>query len=118
MLTPLVKKVTDANIADFTRADIVVFGTQKTGTSDLPPDYAECVRVFKGVTLAGRTAGLFSMGAEKATGRLRKALKDTEISTLEEDPLFSEPKSGGPAEIAAWVKKLVAFHQESKNAHA
>ncbi|MGD0727425.1 MAG: hypothetical protein ABSB63_17900 [Spirochaetia bacterium] len=118
MLAPLAKKVAEASIADITAAEIVVLGTQKTNSSDLPPEYAECLRVFKGVTLAGRTAGLFSMGSEKATGRLRKALKDTEISTWEEDPLFSDPKSGAPAEIAAWVKKLVAFHQESKNAHA
>jgi flavodoxin len=118
MLAPLAKKVTEASIADITAAEIVVLGAQKTNSSDLPSEYAECLRVFKGVTLAGRTAGLFSMGSEKATGRLRKALRDTEISTLEEDPLFSDPKADTPVEIAAWVKKLVAFHQESKNARA
>jgi flavodoxin len=118
MLAPLAKKVAEASIADITAAEIVVLGTQKTNSSDVPSEYAECLRVFRGVTLAGRTAGLFSMGSEKATGRLRKALKDTEISTWEEDSLFSDPKSGAPSEIAAWVKKLVAFHQESKNAHA
>lgn len=118
MLTFLAKKVTDATIADFTAAEIVVLGAQKTSAVDLPPDYAECVRVFKGITLAGRTAGLFSVGSEKATGRLRKALKDTEIMTSEEDPLFSDPKTGASSEIAAWVKKLIAFHQESKSSHA
>ena len=118
MLTSLSKKVTDATIADFTASEIVVLGAQKTGPFDLPPDYAECVRVFKGITLAGRTAGLFSVGSEKTTGRLRKALKDTEILTSEEEPLFSDPRTGGAAEIAGWVKKLIAFHQESKNSHA
>ena len=118
MLAPLAKKAIEASIADVNAAEIVVFGSQKTNSSEVPPDYSEFLRVFKGVTLAGRTAGLFSMGSEKSTGRLRKALKDTEIQTLEEDPLFSDPKSGTPPEIAAWVKKLVAFHQESKNAHA
>ena len=118
MLAPLAKKVIEASITDITASEIVVLGTQKTNSSDIPPDYSEFLRVFKGVTLAGRTAGLFSMGSEKSTGRLRKALKDTEISTMEEDPLFSDPKSGAAPEIAAWVKKLVAFHQESKNAHA
>jgi flavodoxin len=118
MLAPLAKKVIEASITDITASEIVVLGTQKTNSSDIPPDYSEFLRVFKGVTLAGRTAGLFSMGSEKSTGRLRKALKDTEISTLEEDPLFADPKSAAPTEIAAWVKKLVAFHQEFKNAHA
>lgn len=118
MLSSVAKKVTEASIADFTAVDIVVLGVQKTSNSDLPPDYVECVRVFKGITLAGRTAGLFSVGSEKVTGRLRKALKDTEIATSEEDPLFSDPKTGATAEIGAWVKKLIAFHQESKNSHA
>jgi flavodoxin len=118
MLAPLAKKAIEASIADVNAAEIVVFGSQKTNSSDVPPDYSEFLRVFKGVTLAGRTAGLFSMGSEKSTGRLRKALKDTEIQTMEEDPLFSDPKSGTLPEIAAWVKRLVALHQESKNARA
>jgi flavodoxin len=117
-LSHLAKKVVDARISDFTAAEIVVFGTQKTASSDLPPDYSECLRVFKGVTLAGRTVGLFSTGSERATGRLRKALKDTEILLWEDDALFSDSKSSTSAEVTEWVRKLVVFHQEWKNSHA
>ena len=78
--TTVVKPASEATIADVTGADIVLFGVEKPGSADVPPEYSEWIRVFKGITLAGRTAGFFSMGSGKATARLRKALKDTEIS--------------------------------------
>jgi flavodoxin len=117
-LMPIVKKAGDSTIADITAADIVVFGTQRTDASELPPEYAEYLRAFKGITLAGRTAGFFSVGPEKATTRLRKALKDTEIAQLEEDPLFLDQRPGQAADIAGWVRKLIGYHQERKNNHA
>jgi flavodoxin len=117
-LAPLAKKVTDATVADVTGAEIIVFGAQKTGMTDLPSEFNECVRYFKGISLAGRTAGLFSMGTEKVTARLRKALKDTEISQFEDDPLFTDQKAGRYPEVTEWVKKLIGLHQELQNARA
>jgi flavodoxin len=113
-LAPLVKKAGDATIVDVNRADIVVFGVQKVGTGDIPPDFAELVRIFKGITLAGRTGGFFSMGSEKSTSRLRKILKDTEISQSDDDPLFNDQKEGSAPEIAEWTRRLVGKHQELK----
>lgn len=117
-LLPLVKKATDATAADLTAADIVVFGAQKPGNADISPDYNECIRFFRGITLAGRTAGFFSMGSEKAAARLRKALKDTEITQSDEDPLFSDHSHGKSPEMSDWVRKLLGAHQEIHNARA
>ena len=104
--TASTRAAAETTIADIANADLVVFGLQKQGASDPPQEFAELVRVFKGVTLAGRTAGIFSMGTERASARLRKALKDTEISLLEDDPVFTDPKSGKSHEIAEWVRKM------------
>ena len=52
------------------------------------------------------------------TARLRKALKDTEISQFEDDPLFTDQKAGKYPEITEWVKKLIGSHQELQNARA
>jgi flavodoxin len=112
----LAKKATDATIADINAAQIVVFGSQKSNGVEVPPDYAECIRVFKGVTLAGRTAGFFSIGAEKATVKLRKALKDTEIAQWEEDPVFMDQKPNVSSDIVAWAGKLLSAHQEMRRA--
>jgi flavodoxin len=117
-VTFLARKATEATIADFTAAEIIIFGTQKTSNGDLPSDYSECVRVFKGMTLAGRIAGFFSIGTERASARLRKALKDTEIAQLEEDPVFSDQKPGPSVEMSEWVRRLVGFRQELQNARA
>ncbi len=67
----IVKSAADATIADVTAADIVVLGAQKVASTDAPAEYNDLLRIFKGITLAGRTAGFFSMGPEKATTRLR-----------------------------------------------
>jgi flavodoxin len=114
----LVKGAAEATIADVNAADIVIFGAQKAGTADVPAEYSELLRIFKGITLAGRTAGFFSMGAERVTTRLRKALKDTEISQSEEDPLLADQKQGTPAFVIEWSQKLIAVHEEMKNARA
>ncbi len=111
-VSPRVKHAKEATVADVTAADIILFGAEKTGPGELPPDYAEWLRVLRGITLAGRTAGLFSLGVEKATARLRRALKETEVSLGEEDPVFSDSKQ---AEMADWARRLVGAHRELKN---
>jgi hypothetical protein len=115
-IIPAVKTAAESTIADVNNAHIVVFGSQKNGASDVPPEYAEYLRIFKGITLAGRTAGFFSLGTEKATARLRKALKDTEIAQFDDEPVVTDPKQS--AEIADWVRRLVTFHKEMQNARA
>jgi flavodoxin len=114
----LVKVAAEATIADVNAADIIIFGAQKANTTDVPAEFSEFLRIFKGITLAGRTAGFFSFGTEKATGRLRKALKDTEISQSDEDPLFADQKQGTPLSVQEWSQKLIAVHQERQNARA
>ena len=110
--TTVVKLAAEATIADVSATEIVLFGVEKSGSAELPPEYTEWVRVFKGITLAGRTAGFFSMGSEKATARLRKALKDTEIAQRDHDPLFVDSRQ---ADMSEWARKLVSGHREMKN---
>ena len=112
---PLVKRATEATVADITASEIVLFGVEKTGTTELPAEFGEWLRVFKGITLAGRTAGFFSMGSERATARLRRALKETEIAQREEDPLFVDSKQG---DMTEWARKLIGAHREMKHARA
>jgi hypothetical protein len=117
-LPTLAKPAGAVTIADITAAQVVVFGAQKLNSADAPPEYTECLRIFKGITLAGRTAGFFSFGAEKATSRLRKALKDTEIAQSEDDPIFSDQKASKPSEIVEWARGIARLHQEMVHARA
>lgn len=112
------RKAAEATIADINGSDLIVFGAGRTGSDEVPADYADFLRIFKGITLPGRTAGFFSLGSEKATARLRKALKDTEIVQIDEDPVFNGQTQDSPAAISQWARKLLGFHQEMRNARA
>ena len=113
-VTLVIKSAAEAGISDVTAADIVVFGAQKSASADTPSEYLDFLRIFKGILLAGRTAGFFSLGTEKATGRLRKALKDTEIVQSDDDPLWSDGK-GAPS-VNEWAERLIGAHQEMHRA--
>ncbi len=117
-VTLVVKSAQEATIAQVNAADIVVFGVQKTASAEVPLEFTELLRIFKGISLAGRTAGFFSMGAEKATGRLRKALRETEIAQSEDDPLFADQKPGSSLAMTEWTEKLIGTHQEMHHARA
>ncbi len=117
-VTLRLKAASEAAISDLTAADIVVLGAQKVPAGDAPAEFADLLRIFKGITLAGRTAGFFSMGTDKATVRLRKALKETEIAQLDDDPLFTDQKQGVPLTVTEWAQKLVGAHQEMQDARA
>jgi len=117
-VTLKVKAAQEATIAEVNAADILVFGAQKTASTDVPAEFSELLRIFKGISLAGRTAGFFSMGTEKATGRLRKALKDTEVAQSEEDPLFNDQKQGSSPAMTEWSEKLIGTHQEMHHVRA
>ncbi len=111
-----VKKADESSIVDIAAADVVIFGLQKSSAAELPPEYSDLMRVFKGVTLAGRAAGVFSVGSEKASAKIRKSLKDTEVAIFEEDPLFSNEKSEKVSEVTEWARKLAGFFQEVRGA--
>ena len=72
----------------------------------------------RGRILAGRTAGFFSMGADKATVRLRKALRETEIQQVDDDPLFADQKPGAQPTVTEWAQRLVGAHQEMQHARS
>lgn len=112
------KTASEATIADLTAADILVFGSQKVTAAEAPSEYTDLLRIFRGITFAGRTAGFFSMGTDKATVRLRKALKETEIQQLEDDPLFTDQKPGAQPLVTEWAQRLVGAHQEMQNARS
>jgi len=109
------KKAAESSIVDIAAADLVIFGLQKSGASEVPPEYSDLMRIFKGVTLAGRAAGVFSVGSEKASARIRKSLKDTEVALFDDDPLFSDQGQGTASGVGEWAKKLEGFFQEVRS---
>jgi flavodoxin len=116
LFTASCKPAREATIVDIALADFVLFGTQKTGASELSADFDELIRVFKGANLAGKAACLFSFGTEKPSGRLRKAVKETDISLLEEEPVFGDRGASRSGDVKELARRLTAFFQELVNA--
>ena len=101
-----VKPASQSSILDLEPVDLVLFGVGRTDP-DVPPEYAELVRVFQGCNLAGRVAAFFPLGAARASAGLRRALKPTEISVLEEEPGSGE-KAGRP-DLREWALVVKEF---------
>ncbi len=111
-----VKKAAGSVIADVTGADIVFFGLHKAGDSEIPEGFRELARIFKGINLAGRAAGIFNFGPEKSGGALRKILKATDISLADVELSLGEKGPQRQAEIKEWARQTVSLHQEGRNA--
>lgn len=110
------KSASESLVPDLANADLIVFGLRKAGGGEVPADFSELVRSLKGANLAGRAAAFFSVGSEKASARLRKALRDTDVSLSEEDPVFSDQKSVQHGGIAEWAQKVTAFFADVRRA--
>lgn len=114
-----VKPAAETAMPDLAGADLVVFGLQKAPGGDAPADYAELLRSLKGVNLGGRAAAIFSLGADKASARLRKVLRDTDITLLEDEPALPADQEPSPQpEIEAWVGKLSSSLLDMRRARA
>jgi flavodoxin len=110
------KSAAQSLVPDLANADVLVFGLQKTGGGEMPAEFSELARSLKGANLAGRAAAFFSFGSEKATARLRKALRDTDASLSEEDPVFGDQRAARQADIAEWARKVTAFFADVRRA--
>jgi hypothetical protein len=102
----VVKPASQSSILDLEPVDLVLFGVGRTD-SDIPPEYAELVRVFPGCNLAGRVAAFFPLGAGRASAGIRRALKPTEISVLDEEPGSAE--KAGRTDLREWALVVKEF---------
>jgi hypothetical protein len=101
-----VKPASQSSILDLEPADLVLFGVGRTD-ADIPSDYAELVRVFAGCNLAGKAAAFFPLSASRASAALRRALKPTEISTLDEEPGTGD--KAAKSELRDWALVVKEF---------
>jgi flavodoxin len=109
----VVKKAAESAVTDLAGADIVLFCSEKTGSSEMHPDFAEIARASKGANFAGKTAGFFSFGSEKACSKLRKALHDSNISLFDDEPAVGE-KDQKSTDLKEWAGRLAAFHRDRR----
>ena len=100
-----------SSFTNLAAADIVVLGGSKT--ADIPPEFSEIVRASKGANLAGKTAAFFSPGPEKTSAKLRKALRDSDISMFDDELVQRDSNRGA---VRAWTERLLEFHRAKRHA--
>jgi hypothetical protein len=102
----VVKPASQSSIQDIQPADLVLFGAGRTD-AEVPADYAELLRVFAGCNLAGKAAAFFPLGSSRASAALRRALKPTEISVLDAEPVTGD--KAGRTEVHDWALVVREF---------
>jgi len=98
-----------SHIPNIAAADIVLFATESGSSKGLHPDWDELVRAFSGVNLAARMGAIISLGEGAGASGMRRALRDTEMTLLGEEPVLSKVSD---ADLRRWVGELTARFKE------
>jgi hypothetical protein len=98
-----------SHIPNLAAADLVVFATEAGASQGLPSDWNELVRAFAGVNLAAKVGGILSLGKTGDAAGIRKALRDTEITLLADEPALEKLSD---ADLRLWVGALCGRFRE------
>lgn len=96
----VVKQARDFSPTDVLPADVYFFGCE----GPHPSSFAELERVLKGINLAGRTCGFFTLASDEAIGYLRSIVRDADLLP-HPVPFFAS----GKADIGAWAAETLSL---------
>lgn len=94
----VVKKAADFSPVDILPADAYFFGCEKAG----PASFSELERVLRGINLAGRPCGLFTLASNEAIEYLRSIVRDADLR-LHPTPFLVS----GSADIGRWAAETL-----------
>lgn len=94
----------DFSATDILPADAYFFGCQEPH----PLRFSEVERVLKGINLAGRPCGLFTLSAKNAIEYLRTITRDADLAVFPEPLLYEalKPVDRTP-QVKAWVQSVL-----------
>ncbi len=97
------KKVVLMEGADFAATDLLPAETILIGCEHpRPATFTELERVLKGINLAGRPCGLFSLASNEAIGYLRDIVRDSDLHIAAE-PYLAERSD----DIGSWTAEIL-----------
>lgn len=101
------KEAAQAIIPDLTAADLVVLGSAAGTKAAIHEDFTEILRALKGISLAGRTIGVFALQSSETLQAFEKALSDCEVP-LDTRQLLSLSTGEVPdSELGPWLGNLI-----------
>jgi hypothetical protein len=94
----------------------VLLGSAAQGGAAVHEEFAEILRALKGVSLAGRTVGIFALRSESTVRAFADALKDCEVSLASPNGLVLSTPDAAEGDISRWVSGLLehleALHED------
>lgn len=100
----VVRPAAEARATDLAASDLVILGSAPQGGEAIHPDFSELLRTLRGMTLANRAVGVFSLGEESTLLEFRSALRDCEV--LLPDSSFTKMADRSDA-ADTWLRPLV-----------
>lgn len=94
----VVMDAVDFSAADLLPADAYFLGSE----SGRPASFAELERVLRGINLAGRVCGLFSLASPAGIEYLRGIIRDAELQ-VNPEPLFADAGT----DVRTWVQSTL-----------
>lgn len=100
------KGAAEAHMPDLAASDLFLLGSLPDGGQPIHPDFSEMLRALKGITLAGRVGGVFSLDSEATLAAFAEALEDCELDLPPE--CFLSVTGQGPEreKLARWAQEL------------
>ncbi|MFQ3546947.1 MAG: hypothetical protein SNJ56_01310 [Termitinemataceae bacterium] len=93
---------------DFAATDILPADVCILGCKDAhPAGFSEVERVLRGINLAGRSCGLFTLSSKSAIEYLRSIVRDSELSVAGEALYTAElPKEDPKKQLQVWLDSI------------
>jgi flavodoxin len=95
-----------AAVPDLTKADVFLLASLPAGQQPIHPDFTEILRALRGITLAGRVGGAFSVDSEPTVSAFRRALQDCELVIPDQNFRNLSGEHPDSAELSSWVEAL------------
>ena len=98
------------HIPDITATSLLVFGSNETGKAFQEGGFKELSRAFTGISLAGRSALLFSYDSPDAVKELETVIRDTDLKVVGEPLVYM--RNGKPLKdqkVSKLIKELTTL---------
>ena len=95
-----------AEIPDLAGADIFLLACLPSGGQPIHPHFTEILRALRGITLAGKVGGAFSLDSEDTVRALRQALQDCELALPDRNFRSFQRENPDSTELSSWIDAL------------
>jgi flavodoxin len=110
----IVRSAAKSHLPDIASAQAVILGCRAQDGAPVHADFAEMVRSFSGVNLAGRCAGFFGEKGSATAGEFASALADSDI-VIYGEPLVLDEKGFDAQKMKRWTAQFSTFVRKNLN---